>query len=90
MRPTTGPVRREGRPLPHSLLRHKRKPPRGMYINHDDLVCMATGPAGQGESMLKAMDREIVSLKRLVSWLYIKVHVCHVFKSSILNYLIAH
>jgi hypothetical protein len=38
-----------------------------MYINHDDLIAMATGPAGQGESMLKAMDREIVSLKRLVS-----------------------
>jgi hypothetical protein len=37
-----------------------------MYINHDDLTGMATGPAGQGENMLKAMDREIVSLKRLV------------------------
>ncbi|CAB3360291.1 Hypothetical predicted protein [Cloeon dipterum] len=67
LRPTTGPMRREGRPIQHNfLLRNKRKPPRGMYINHDDLVSMATGPAGQGENMLKAMDREIVSLKRLV------------------------
>ncbi|XP_059484606.1 REST corepressor 1 isoform X2 [Neocloeon triangulifer] len=66
LRPTTGPIRREGRPIPHNILRNKRKPPRGMYINHDDLVGMATGPAGQGENMLKAMDREIVSLKRLV------------------------
>nr|CAD7587906.1 unnamed protein product [Timema genevievae] len=42
-----------------------------MYINHDDLVAMASGPptpapATQGEQMLKAMDREIVSLKRQV------------------------
>jgi hypothetical protein len=43
-----------------------------MYINHDDLVAMAAGPpapapASQGDQMLKAMDREIVSLKRQVS-----------------------
>jgi hypothetical protein len=45
-----------------------------MYINHDDLVAMAAGPpapapASQGDQMLKAMDREIVSLKRQVSLL---------------------
>ena len=45
-----------------------------MYINHDDLVAMAAGPpapapAIQGDQMLKAMDREIVSLKRQVSLL---------------------
>ncbi|XP_046383265.1 REST corepressor 1 [Ischnura elegans] len=66
LRPTTGPVKREGRDRHHLLMRHRRKPPRGMYINHDDLAAMATGPAGQGEAMLKAMDREIVSLKRQV------------------------
>ncbi|KAJ9584322.1 hypothetical protein L9F63_021322, partial [Diploptera punctata] len=69
VRPTTGPVKRDRHC--HVLLRHKRKPPRGMYINHDDLVAMATGPpalapANQGDQMLKAMDREIVSLKRQV------------------------
>lgn len=70
VRPTTGPVKRDRHC--HVLLRHKRKPPRGMYINHDDLVAMAAGPpapapASQGDQMLKAMDREIVSLKRQVS-----------------------
>ncbi|KAK7872236.1 hypothetical protein R5R35_012095 [Gryllus longicercus] len=69
VRPTTGPVKRDRHC--HTLLRHKRKPPRGMYINHDDLVTMASttsasAPGAQGEQMLKAMDREIVSLKRLV------------------------
>lgn len=72
VRPTTGPVKRDRHC--HVLLRHKRKPPRGMYINHDDLVAMAAGPpapapASQGDQMLKAMDREIVSLKRQVSLL---------------------
>lgn len=70
VRPTTGPVKRDRHC--HVLLRHKRKPPRGMYINHDDLVAMSAGPpapapASQGDQMLKAMDREIVSLKRQVS-----------------------
>ncbi len=46
------------------------KPPRGMYINHDDLVTLATGPALQGDTLLKGMDREIVSLKRNVSASY--------------------
>ena len=32
----------------------------------DDLVGLATGPAGQGEALLRAQDREIVSHKRLV------------------------
>ncbi|XP_063230264.1 REST corepressor 1 isoform X2 [Bacillus rossius redtenbacheri] len=69
VRPTTGPVKRDRHC--HVLLRHKRKPPKGMYINHDDLVAMASGPpaaapSAQGEQMLKAMDREIVSLKRQV------------------------
>ncbi|XP_046664944.1 REST corepressor 3-like isoform X1 [Homalodisca vitripennis] len=63
LRPTVGPTKPRDRQL---LLRNKRKPPRGMYVNHDDLVAMASGPTGQGEQMLKAMDREIVSLKRQV------------------------
>merc|ERR1711902_52077 len=36
------------------------------YVNHDDLVALATGPTTQGEQLLKAMDREIVSYKRTV------------------------
>lgn len=66
VRPTMGPAKPRDRQF-HVLLRHKRKPPRGMFINHDDLVAMASGPAGQGEQMLRTMDREIVSLKRQVS-----------------------
>ena len=44
------------------------RPPKGMYINHDDLVALATGPSVQGEQILKSMEREIVSYKRVVSW----------------------
>ena len=44
-----------------------------MYVNHDDLVALATGPATQGEQLLKAMDREIVSYKRTVR------HFCNTF-----------
>lgn len=44
--------------------RHKRRPPRGMRINHDDLAAMAAG--AHGLHMLRAMDREIVSLRRQV------------------------
>ena len=29
----------------------------GMYINHDDLVTLATGPPGQGEAILQGLDR---------------------------------
>ncbi|XP_039293853.1 REST corepressor 1 isoform X2 [Nilaparvata lugens] len=79
VRPTHGPVKPRDRHSHMAMLRHKRKPPRGMYINHDDLLAMATtshghghgqghgqGHAASGENMLKAMDREIVSLKRQV------------------------
>ena len=30
---------------------------KGMYINHDDLVTLATGPPGQGEAILQGLDR---------------------------------
>ena len=49
-------------------MKNSGKPPKGMYVNHDDLVALATGPTTQGEQLLKAMDREIVSYKRTVSW----------------------
>lgn len=66
MRPVCGPVSRRGGP---KQARFKHKLPRGIYINYDDLVAMATPPPtlNQGEVMLRAMDREIVSLKRQVS-----------------------
>ena len=49
-------------------MKNSGKPPKGMYVNHDDLVALATGPTTQGEQILKAMDREIVSYKRTVSF----------------------
>lgn len=98
LRPVCGPVSRRGGP---KQARFKHKLPRGIYINHDDLVAMANGsqtaaqlhlppgdgnnvnnngailghhpqPLNQGEFMLKAMDREIVSLKRQVSPVFVK------------------
>jgi len=52
--------------LDHKVMKNNSRPPKGMYINHDDLVTMATGPNTQGEHLLKSMDREIVSYKRVV------------------------
>ncbi|XP_060531744.1 REST corepressor 1 [Cylas formicarius] len=62
LRPISGPV--GGRRSALHGARHKRKPPRGMYINHDDLATMASGNAGV--LMLKAMDRELDSLQRQI------------------------
>lgn len=50
----------------HLRMKNKRKPPRGMYLNYDDLIAIATGPPGQGEALLKQLDTELVSLKRQV------------------------
>lgn len=44
----------------------KRRPPRGMCLQYPDLVTMATGPQGQGDAILRAMDSELVALKRQV------------------------
>lgn len=63
LRPTSGPT--GGKRGSTLGARHKRKPPKGMYINHDDLAAMASG--GTGVLMLKAMDRERDSLQRQVS-----------------------
>ena len=46
--------------------KHKRKPPRGMYLTQEDLLALATGPPGQGEALLKQLDMELVQLKRHV------------------------
>ena len=49
------------------LARHKRKPPRGMYLDHEDLLRFSSDSEAQSEAILKSMDDEIVALKRLVS-----------------------
>ena len=76
VRPTTGPARKDGSTKPppasqkfHSILKNQTRPPKGMYINHDDLVNLATGPTVQGEQILKSMDREIDSYKQVVRML---------------------
>ncbi|KAL3874067.1 hypothetical protein ACJMK2_037130 [Sinanodonta woodiana] len=50
----------------HNPMKHKRKPPRGMYIQQEDLQKLVTGPVGQAEALIKSLDSELVSLKRLV------------------------
>lgn len=59
-------MRKDGVKPKHAIFRNSSQPPKGMHINHDDLVALATGPPGQGEGLLRALDREIVSYKRLV------------------------
>lgn len=48
-----------------SSLAGKRKPPRGMYINIDDLLSIAKKP-GQGDALLKVLDEEVNNIKRQV------------------------
>ena len=59
-------MRKDGVKPKHAIFRKSSQPPKGMHINHDDLVGLATGPPGQGEAVLKSHDREIVSFKRNV------------------------
>lgn len=42
--------------------KHKRKPPRGMYINHDDIVTLASNPTAESDQLLSSIDREVVAL----------------------------
>ncbi|XP_043515313.1 REST corepressor 3 isoform X2 [Frieseomelitta varia] len=44
---------------------NKRKPPRGLVVNHDDLAALAGQPT-QANNSLQAIDTEIVSLKRQI------------------------
>ncbi|KNC31329.1 hypothetical protein FF38_01107 [Lucilia cuprina] len=58
-RPTSGPYFSK-RSSDRNAERHKRKPPRGMYINHDDIVALASANVNQDE-LLENIDREIVN-----------------------------
>ncbi|XP_050539352.1 REST corepressor 1 isoform X2 [Daktulosphaira vitifoliae] len=60
IRPTLGPPRPNNRHL--NVARNKRLPPRGMYVNHDDLQTIASGP--NGDVILSGMDDEIQSNKQ--------------------------
>jgi len=50
----------------HNPIKHKRKPPKAMYLDQNDLMAMVSGPPNQPEIILKALDSELVSLKRMV------------------------
>lgn len=64
LRPTSGPSYLGKRPrnAPGGGEKHKRKPPRGMYINHDDIVTLASNPTAESDQLLSSMDREVVAL----------------------------
>ena len=69
LRPTVGPMKRD-----RQLIKHKRTPPRGMYINHEDLMAMVnpettnwSDPSNPGQAILKHMENEVIALKRQVS-----------------------
>lgn len=55
LRPTSGPL--QGRRCrSNGQERFKRKPPRGMYINHDDIVSLATQDDDQAAAASTAAD----------------------------------
>ncbi|XP_030763542.1 REST corepressor 1 isoform X2 [Sitophilus oryzae] len=66
-RPTSGPAlagKRGAAGGNSAASRARRRPPKGMHINHDDLATMASGNAGT--LLLRAMERELDSLQRQI------------------------
>ncbi|XP_037038596.1 REST corepressor 3 isoform X2 [Bradysia coprophila] len=77
-RPITGPTfAKRGR----GVERHKRKPPRGMHINHDDIVALASSDqSDQGSvNLLASMDRE---LNTLLSQIQMKKQLASALKAN--------
>ncbi|XP_033119986.1 REST corepressor 3-like [Anneissia japonica] len=66
MRVHTGPVRNESHSLRHHPVRTRKKPPKGMYINADDLMVMTN--AAQSEIIFKELDTEMTNKKREVQY----------------------
>lgn len=76
-RPTAGPFFGK-RFRDRNADRHKRKPPRGMHINHDDIVALASSNSNRDE-LLANLDREIVALLsqvRIEKFSHIFTYVC--------------
>ncbi|XP_025421657.1 REST corepressor 1 isoform X2 [Sipha flava] len=71
IRPTLGPPRPNNRHL--NVARNKRLPPRGMYVNHDDLQAIASSPDAKGDNILSAVDDEIQSNKQDIGQLQKKI-----------------
>lgn len=64
---SAGPNRHDHGQHRHNPMKHKRKPPRGMFIIAEDLSLFTSGPPVQAESVLKNAEAELVSLKRQVN-----------------------
>lgn len=65
LRPTSGPglSKRSRNNTNNGVERHKSKLPRGMYINHDDIVKLASQDSNsRSDDLLTNMDREISTL----------------------------
>lgn len=75
LRPTSGPglsKRSRHNNTSNGVERHKSKLPRGMYINHDDIVTLAKQDSnGRGDDLLTNMEREVSTLLTQVR-IYIK------------------
>lgn len=63
---SAGPKRHESTQGRHNPIKHKRKPPKGMYLDQKDLEDMLSGDPGAPEAILKGLESEIVTLKRQV------------------------
>lgn len=46
--------------------RSKKKPPRGMYLPIEDLRELAMAPPNKGEALIRAIDAEVIEMKRRV------------------------
>ncbi|XP_070577541.1 REST corepressor 3-like isoform X3 [Ptychodera flava] len=67
MRTNIGPMKNETpRPDRHNPVKSKRKPPRGMYLDKEDLIAVTNVSSQGGDVLLKHLDTELVSLKKKV------------------------
>lgn len=48
------------------LIKSKREPPRGIYLNFNDLFTLASSTPQAADSLLKSLDDEVITLKRQV------------------------
>lgn len=55
-----------------------------MYVNHDDLQAISSESNGQGDSILSAMDDEVVSLKCKVCGEILHLYIYFFFRIVIL------
>ena len=58
----------------HAKMRNKRRPPKGIYLNNDALMAfVSSAQSGQGDSILKKLEAELVELKRQVGVHYTRI-----------------